>query len=86
MDLQQYRAKVYEILSAKGFIESGGEIHYPESAVMDALEYLYDQVKNIPVEHFETKIIEAVNKAWNKLHSEGNQGEGDENQNSQREP
>jgi hypothetical protein len=43
-------------------------------------------VKNIPVEHFETKIIEAVNKAWNKLHSEGNQGEGDENQNSQREP
>jgi pimeloyl-CoA synthetase len=67
LDLQQYRAEIYRILSAKGMIEHNGEIHFPESAVMDAVEFIYLEIKNIPVENIESKIIEAANRAFAKL-------------------
>ncbi len=48
-------------------IEHNGEIHFPESAVMDAVEFIYLEIKNIPVENIESKIIEAANRAFAKL-------------------
>ena len=43
MTLEQFRAKCYEILEKKGHEEINGVLYYPESAIMDLVEFIRNE-------------------------------------------
>ncbi len=60
-------------------IESGGELYFPESAIMDALEMIYHEIRNIPIDQFEVKILQATANALRRIQEDDSQGFGEEN-------
>jgi hypothetical protein len=73
--INQFRAKVYEILSRDGWIERKGVMFYPEGAVLDCLEMFFDEFSNIPDEEFDVKLKAAVERGIQSL-SQGRRSPG----------
>ena len=68
-------------MTERGMVEIAGVMYYPEPAIMDALEFIYNEVRNIPVESFEMKIVEATTRALRRLQDLDSHGLADENEN-----
>jgi hypothetical protein len=81
LDINQFRAKVYQELTKHGMTEIAGVMYFPEPAIMDALEFIYHEVRNIPIDSFEMKIVEATTRALRRLQDLDSQGLADENEN-----
>jgi len=48
MTKPEFVAKAYEILSKKGFKEINGEMYFPESAILDMLEWMHENANTTP--------------------------------------
>lgn len=67
MELKEFRATAYKLLTEKGYIEKDGEMYYPESAVMEMLEWMFAEVQMAKVEEFDTLVAETLDRAFTKL-------------------
>ncbi|HJV19293.1 MAG TPA: hypothetical protein VJ552_05385 [Sediminibacterium sp.] len=66
MDLQEFRAKAYEILTKTGFKEIDGVIHYPETAVIEMLEWMQENANALPASDDEItdRIVSILDSAF----------------------
>jgi len=70
LTLEEFRTKADQLLTKRGYVESGGHIYYPENAMMDMLEFMYDefQKREVSVEQdIELRIAAVVERAFTKL-------------------
>ena len=61
MTQQEFVAKIYELLEAKGHVEINGELYYPESAIMSAFEWIKEHSGKI-IEVDTSKILADLTK------------------------
>lgn len=69
MTQQEFRTQCYAILEKRGHIERNGELYYPESSIMDLIEFLrenkitfeMDQLEGV-TEKLMTRIKAAIGK------------------------
>lgn len=67
MDLQEFRAKAYEILTKTGFKEIDGVMYYPETAVIEMLEWMVENSNSLPESDADitNKIMSIFDSAFN---------------------
>jgi len=67
MELQEFRAKAYEILTVNGYKEIDGKMYYPESSVMDMLEWMAQQIDTLPSANSDVEMFKkALDRAFEK--------------------
>lgn len=69
MDLQEFRTKAYEILTKNGVEEINGQVYFPEKSVMDALEWMLENLGAMPTSDDEItdRLIAVINSAMRKV-------------------
>lgn len=69
MTLNEFRTKAYKLLTANGHEEIDGEIYFPESSIMDMLEWMIQNASSLPTsEGCEVeKILETIDRAFKKI-------------------
>jgi len=72
MTLLEFRTKAYELLTANGHEEINGEIYFPESSIMDMLEWMIQNTGKLPTSEGGEieKILETINRAFKKIAGE----------------
>lgn len=74
MDLTEFRESCLEILANKGLLHQAGETFYPESALIELLDYIHLQLgleKEIQVIDVEGMICDTIDRAFQKLREQG---------------
>jgi hypothetical protein len=67
MELNEFRAKVYEMLEKHGSKTIDGTLYYPEPAIIELLEWFHEQAYEISPEKIEGMICDTLDRAFDKL-------------------
>lgn len=67
MELNEFRAKVYEILESHGSTTIDGTLYYPEPAIIELLEWFHEQAYDVSPEKIEGMICDTLDRAFGKL-------------------
>jgi len=64
MELNEFRAKVYEILESHGSKEIDGTLYYPEPAIIELLEWFHEQAYDVSPDKIEGMITDTLDRAF----------------------
>lgn len=67
MELNEFRAKVFELLEKHGHIEQNGELYYPQSAIIEMMEWFYEEsgiVTEAQANQLIAEMLNRVAKSW----------------------
>lgn len=69
MTLTEFRTKAYELLSANGCEIIGDTMYFPESSVMNMLEWMIENTGDLPLSEADIakQIIESINRSFLKI-------------------